>query len=117
MLVSYIVRGIQVCITAVAAFTAKEKRLRTAIVSRLVPTFGACLTGVSWVNLDNKHTSLSSFIREKAVELVKAPCMQTALGRNILVCLATSDLGCLSNISQILNHDSAARGCILNNAF
>lgn len=72
---------------------------------------------MSWVNLDNEHTAFSSFIREKAVKRVKAPGMQAALDGNILVRLATSDLGCLSNVGQILNHDSAASGAVLHNSF
>src|ERR1700675_4791313 len=81
-----------------------------------MPTFRACLTGMPWVNFDHKHSSFRSLIREKAVELVKAPCMQTALGSHILVCLATSDLACLSNVGQILNHDGATGCSILDNS-
>jgi len=116
MLVSSIFRGIEVSIELIAALTAEEKRLRAAIVASLVATARTRLTGVSRIYLDHLHTTSFSLVGQEAMELSKAPRVQAAFRLDILVGLATPNLGRFSNVRQILKDNRTARSGVLNNA-
>ena len=65
MLVPNIVGPIEIGIETVAALAAEEKRLRATIVAGLVPTARTGLTGVSWVNLDDRHPACLGLVAEE----------------------------------------------------
>ena len=110
MFVAYVVRGVEICITAVSAFTTEEQTLRTPIVASLVLTPGTRLRGMSRIYLDYLHATCLCFIAKEAVELSKAPGVHTALS----LTFAMGDT--LSNIGQILKNDGTARSGILDYA-
>jgi hypothetical protein len=114
MFLSNVLRGIPICINAVSTLTTEEKRLRTTIRSVLIPAFRASLARVTGINFDYLNPTCLGFICQEAMELSKRPRMQTALGLNILALFASSNLGGLSNICQVLKHNCAARNGILN---
>ena len=91
--------------------------MRTSIIPSLVPTFAASLACVSWVNFDHLHATGFSFVGQEAMELSKAPRVETALGLDILSVLASTDFRGLANVGEVFQDEGAAWGCILHNAF
>ena len=101
MLVSYIHRGIEVCIQAVPTRATEEQTLRTSIVTSLMPTLATRLRRVTWVNLLDTDTALLPFVGNIAVQLGKRPPVQLALVVNVLVVFAASHLGRFSDVGEI----------------
>jgi hypothetical protein len=108
MLLSYILSGVVIRVDVIATFTTEEKRLRTTIGSPLVATAATSLTRVAGVNFDHLNTTRLGLVAQEAMELSERPGMQTALGLNIFVSLASSYLGSVSNSSQVLKDNGAA---------
>lgn len=111
MLVSDVFRSVQVCIEAIVTLTAKEQRLRTSVVTSAMPTTRTRLRRVAWVNLLDADTALLPFISNEAVQLGKCPTMQLAFVLNVLVFLAASNLGSLTDVGEIFkNNGCTSRG-------
>ncbi len=58
-------------------------------------------------------TALLGFVSNKAKQLLKPPGVQTSLLLHVLVLLASSYLGGLTNVTEVFQHDSGARGRFL----
>ena len=110
MLVPNIVGPIEIGIETVATLAAEEKRLRATIVAGLVPTARTGLTGVSWVNLDDRHPACLGLVPEEAVELVKAPTVEASLP------FALSHLRSFANVAQVLDNNGSSWVSVLHNA-
>ncbi len=78
----------------------------------LVATLTTGLRCVAWVNTLNTGPALLPFVRNKGIQLVKTPTVQAPFR---VMLLARADLGCLSNVREILKHDDTARGNTLDN--
>ena len=102
MFVPYIVGRVQISVQTVATFTTAEKRLRTAIIASLILAGRTPLRRVPRVNFDHSHPPSLSLVAQEAVELGKAPGMQTALSFAFLV------RDTLANIGQVLKHQGTA---------
>lgn len=100
----------------IATLAAKEKTLRTAIGAMLMPAPRAHLRSVARVYPLYAHTPLLCFVKRQGVELGKGPTMQFPLIIDVLVLLAASHLGGISDVGQVLKDDGAARGSILDDA-
>ena len=81
--------------------------MRTTIVTSLVPTVATGLRGVPRVNFDHGHTSFLSLVGQEAMELSKAPTMEPTLILGVLL-----HGGPVSNVCQVLNDKSRARGSV-----
>src|SRR5947209_10857681 len=77
----------------------------------------ASLTRMSWVNFDHLNTPGLRFVVDEAKQLGKCPTVQASLGFHVLVVFATSDLGTLPNVGQVLQDNGTARGSTLYDAF
>ena len=98
----------------VSTLTALKEGLRTAM---LIATGTARLTRVPGVDLLNGDSASLRFIANEAIELGKRPRMQTSLLAHILLVLAPSHLRGFSNVSQVLKHNRATCGRVLDNTF
>ncbi len=74
-------------------------------------TVRTSLRRMPWVNLDHLHTTFLRFVGKKAVKLRKAPTMQTPFRLALF-----RDLRRRTNVGQILKHDGATRGGMLDNS-
>ncbi len=111
MFVPYIVGRVQISVQTVATCTTAEKRLRTAIIASLMLAGRTPLRRVPRVHFDHSHPTRLGLVAQEAVELGKAPGMQTALSFAFLV------RDPLANIGQVLKHQGTAWGRSLHNAF
>jgi hypothetical protein len=112
VLLSNILSSIQVGIEAIATVATEEKRLRTSIVSGLMPATRTGLTRVPRVYFLDTDPFLVCLIGQKRVKLCKAPTVETALCfRMFLHPDARADMG------QILDHNGAASRGVLHDAF
>lgn len=114
MLLPNILSGVEVCIQAVPTFAAEEKTLRTTIGAMLIATLRAGLTGMPGIDLDHGNTSLLPFISDEVIQLGKRPTMQLSLVINILVVLAPSHLGIVSNVLEVFQDNHRAWGSVLD---
>ena len=95
-----------------------KDRLRTPIVTGLVPTLGAGLRGMPGVNLDHTDTTCLGLVLNKRVQLGKAPTMQTPFVLALLtIFLATPRLGGVPDVLEIFKDDGSPWGRILHKAF
>ncbi len=101
----------------IATATAKEERLRTSIGTMLIATLATGLRGMSRVNPDDSNASRLRLVRDKRVQLGKAPAMQPSFILDMLVLLASAYLAGLSNVRQVLKHNGRAIGAGLHDAF
>ena len=79
--------------------------------SVLITTARTSLRSVARVNRYHLHSGFLNFVSKKSPELGKRPAMQPALAFTMPGAYP------VSNLSQILNHDSCARGGTLDNPF
>lgn len=79
-------------------------------------TFRASLTRMARIDFGDLHTTLSGFLSKKRVKLSKRPAMKPSFGLNVLALFSASNLACAADMGQILNHESTARGGILNDS-
>ena len=96
---------------------ALEKTLRTSIRTVLMSTTATGLRGMTWVYFDHLNTSCLCFVGHEAVQLFKRPPMEAAFGLDVLVVLATSDLGRSANVFQVLEDEGTPRCGVLYNPF
>ena len=114
VLLSNVIGGVEVCIQAVATLTAKEQGLRTAIIAGLVPTTRAHLRGMTWVYPFHADAAFLCLVERETIELSKGPTVQLALVIDVLVLLATSHLGGIPDVHQVLKDNRRAWGSVLN---
>jgi hypothetical protein len=91
--------------------TAHKQGLRTAVVASLITTPATGLTRMARVNFAHNHPSFLCLVEQEAMELGKTPTMQPPLT------LSMSQLGSLTNVGQVLNHNGTTWGSMLHNAF
>nr|WP_236031840.1 hypothetical protein [Ktedonospora formicarum] len=99
--------GIEVIPTAATV----KHRLRTPIVSRLMPTARAGLRGMTRIDTRDHDPTLLRFVGNEAVHLRKGPGMQFALP------FAFAMLNAFSKIGQILKDNRCSWGRALHDAF
>src|SRR5260221_937952 len=80
----------------------------------LVATPATGLAGMPGVNLDYSNAAFLRLVGNEIVELVKAPTVQTAFVRNILVLFAAPYLGGVPDVREIFEDKGTARGSLLN---
>ena len=90
---------------------------RTTIGAMLVATPATGLAGMPGVNLDYSNTAFLRFVGNEIVELGKAPTVQTAFVRNVLVLFAAPHLGGVPDVLEIFKDDGSPWGRILHKAF
>src|SRR5207247_5050178 len=104
-------RGIEISVELIATGATVKDRLRTTIVTGLVPALGAGLRGMPGVNLDHTDTTCLGLVLNKRVQLGKAPTMQTPFVIALLtIFLATPRLGGVPDVLEIFKDDGSPWG-------
>ncbi len=111
MLVSYVVRRVEVSIQTVPTGAAFEERLRATIRTMLIPAVAAHLGRVTWIYPLYTDTTFLRLVCREVIQLRKGPTVQSAFR---IMRLALANVRAGSNVGQVFKDKRCTRRSVLD---